>query len=338
MVRFGMFWRPLGDHDPGWFLRWFGFAGVGLFGMTFLVGSIIARRNPRNAGIIFLVFLPFSAFCLAYPESGFLVWHADGGGWFETPLPLTAIGLAALFFVPFIAPLLTLHHKKWAVTVFAVTSIVAVIVFAHSRWTTVMVPRLAGYSAPFLVFGLFWLGTKKLGWPSLAQPRPRPVAKRVAGLAITCLAVLCLDVVLTIGFSTLGSSLLSADCGQKRPFTHPLSPRHTVFTARVIYVGLSVHTWLQIRSNPNALHDDPIGEWAIGVVQERFWGVPSWEPHLVLLTNFIYRRGETYFIDGTRENGLLTGLLPIVDAQIGCSRSRLAQDAGVDLRLLREAR
>jgi hypothetical protein len=84
-------------------------------------------------------------------------------------------------------------------------------------------------------------------------------------------------------------------------------------------------------------HVRRVGDWAIGVVQERFWGVPSHWPHLVLMTNFIYWKGETYFIDGLRENGLLTRILPIVGARISCSRSRPAEDAIVDLRVLRQA-
>jgi hypothetical protein len=80
--------------------------------------------------------------------------------------------------------------------------------------------------------------------------------------------------------------------------------------------------------------DPHVGEWAIAVVQERFWGLPSWNPRLVLLTNFIYWQGETYFIDGERQNGLLTRALPIIEAGIGCSRSRPIQDALIDLRVL----
>jgi hypothetical protein len=37
----------------GWFLRWLTFAGVGLFGLGFLIGSILAPHNPRRAGIVF---------------------------------------------------------------------------------------------------------------------------------------------------------------------------------------------------------------------------------------------------------------------------------------------
>jgi hypothetical protein len=80
-----------------------------------------------------------------------------------------------------------------------------------------------------------------------------------------------------------------------------------------------------------------VGDWAIGVVQESFWGLPKWTPHLVLLTHFVYWKGETYFVDGDRARGWLTNMLPIVDAELGCSRTRPAQEAIVDLRVLREA-
>src|SRR5215470_5190767 len=72
LAKFGMWWAPLGDRDQGWVPRWLTFVGIGLLGVGFLVGSLFAPRNPRRAGVIFLVFLPITAFCLAYPESGFL--------------------------------------------------------------------------------------------------------------------------------------------------------------------------------------------------------------------------------------------------------------------------
>jgi hypothetical protein len=338
LARFGARWLPLGDRDSGWFLPWVTFAGVGLFGAGFLVGSITAPRHPRRAGMIFLAFLPITAFCLAYPESGFLVWHEDGGGWFETPLPLTAIGLTAVFFLPFVAPLFTLRDKKRAAIVFAITASAAVPVFIHSRWTSVLIPHLLAYSLPFPLFGLFWLGTHRLGWAVLLQPRPRSVAGRTAGIAVTFLVVLCLDIAMTLGLAALGSSLFSGDCSGKPPITHPESPRHAVFTARVIFVGRSIEALTRAAGLRSlGAYDRRVGDWAIGVVQERFWGAPSHWPHLVLMTNFIYWKGETYFIDGSRENGLITRILPIVEARISCSRSRPAQDAIVDLRVLRQA-
>jgi hypothetical protein len=336
LAGFGMSWLPLGDHDPGWFLRWLSLFGIGLFGVGFLAGSLTAPRNPMRGGILFLGFLPATAFCLAYPESGFLVWHSDGGGYFETPLPWTAVGLTLLFFTPFVAPLFTLRNKKRAAIVFAVAVAVAAPVFVLSRWTSVLLPHLLVSASPLLLFGLFWLGTHRLHWPVLIQSRPQGLSRRIAGVVFICLAILCADIAMTFVRAALNSSLFSGDCSGKPLFTHAESPYHAVFTARAIYVGLSLHTMLQSRNNPNALHDPRVGEWAIGVVQERFWGVPQRWPHLVLLTDFVYWKGETYFIDGSREHGLLSNALPIVGARVNCSRSRPVKDAVVDLRVLRQ--
>ncbi len=89
--------------------------------------------------------------------------------------------------------------------------------------------------------------------------------------------------------------------------------------------------------SPKDLRDSPVGDWAIGVVQERFWGVPTRWPHLVVMTNFVFWKGGTYFVDGRRERNLLDNILPLVAGGIGCSRSRPIQEAVVDLRLLRQA-
>ena len=93
-AEFGVGGVALSDRSPAWYLPWFGITGEALLGVGFLVGSLVALRNRRLAGIIFLAVMPVAAFCLAYPASGFLVWRADGG-WFETPFPGTAIELAA---------------------------------------------------------------------------------------------------------------------------------------------------------------------------------------------------------------------------------------------------
>jgi hypothetical protein len=334
---FGSTYLPFADCCSGWFLRWLAFAGVGLFAAGFLAGSLAAVRNPRRAGIVFLTFLPITAFCLAYPSAGFLVWRSDGSGWFETPLPLTAIGLTLLFFGSILAPILALRHRKRAAIVAAVAAVVAIPVFVHSRWTSALLPRLGVTSVPFLLFGLFWLATNKFHWPILKQSRPHSVARQIAGVAITCVALLCAAIAGSAGRTVYFSSLFNGDCGETPPFTHARSNSDAVFTARVIYVGLSLPTQLEIRHQPEAIHDPRAGEWAVGVVEERFWGVPSHWPGLVLMTNYIYWKGATYFIDGGREQTLVEHVVPIVSAGIGCSRSRAIQDAIVDLRILHQA-
>jgi hypothetical protein len=86
LATFGMAWVDLSDRTGGWFLRLFSVGGIGLLGLCFIIGSLAALRNRKHAGIIFLTFMPIVAFFLGYPNAGYLVWHADGGGYFESLL------------------------------------------------------------------------------------------------------------------------------------------------------------------------------------------------------------------------------------------------------------
>jgi hypothetical protein len=341
LARFGMAWPPFNDDLPGWLLRWISYVGGGLLGPVFIAASFVAVRNRKRAGLIFLVAMPFVVFCLAYPAAGYLVWHSDGSGWFEPPEIPTAVGLTALFFLPIFMGLLAIRGRKWTVYLFAFTVLVAGVVFGLSHWTKAFLPPFAGWSALFLLFGMFWRGTSNRDWPSVLQPRARSLIQRVAVIVVTCIVVLCVDVVVTFGLSALGSSLFSGDCREKPLFVRPESQYHAVFTARVIFVGRSIEALLNSRGffrDPQipGARDPRVGDWAVGVVQERFWGLFSWS-RLVLLTNFIYWKDATYFVDGSRGRGLLTRALPIVEGRVGCSRTKAAQDAVVDLRALHEA-
>lgn len=336
LARFGAVWLPH-DHD---LLRWIGYFGVALFATTFLVGSIIALRNPKRAGFTFLAFMPIAVFCLAYPSAGYLVWHPDGGGWFETPLILTAVGLTVSFFLPIYAAVLALRHRKRTTyCLFAFTVFLAAIVFAMSHWTRAFLPPFAGCTAPFLAFGLFWRETNLRGWSPLLQCRHDSLFRRMAIVVLTCLVILCVDVVATFGLYAIGSTLFSGDCHGKPLIVRPESSHHAVFTARLVFVGRSLEALTReggVLHNPEipGSRDPRVGDWGIGIVQERFWGLPAWS-RLVLLTNNIYWKGETYFIDGSREQGIVSRVLPIVDGRTGCSRTRRTQDAIVDLRALR---
>ncbi len=338
LARFGMDWPPFGDYDPGWLMGWIEYLGGAILGPLLIAASIVALRNPKRAGLILLIAMPLAVFLLAYPAAGHLVWHQYTGGWFEHPAPLTAIALTTIFFLPIYAGLLALRCRRWTFYLFAVTVSLAGIVFGLSHWAKAFLPPFAGWTALFLLFGIFWHGTSRPGWPSVLKPRSRSLTQRVAAFALTCIVVLCMDVAVTFGLSALGSSLFSGDCGGKPLILHPASPYHAVFTARVVFVGRSIEasfnsrTFRDLRAES---HDRRVGDWGIGIVQEKFWGLPS-SSHVVLLTNFIYWKDTTYFVDGSRGHGLLTRLLPIVGGGISCSRTKPVEDAIVDLRALHE--
>lgn len=175
---------PSSDTDFYWPKLCVGFVGVCLLGLIFLSASLVALSNRRRAGLIFLVSTPFVAFCLAFPEAGYLKWEADGGN-FYSPFLSAALVLALLFFVPFLVPLFIIRNKKRAVYLFLILAAVVSPGFIFSQWTTSLLPWLAGWSALLVVFGSFWLGTHKRGWPLLITPRPRALSRQVLAVVIT---------------------------------------------------------------------------------------------------------------------------------------------------------
>jgi hypothetical protein len=243
---------------------------------------------------------------------------------------MAVLGLALLT-----SSLVAVRHRRAAGFILLAAMPVAAACSAYSTSDDGMwLPTLAGWSVPFLLPGLFWVLTDKRGWPSLVQDRPRSLSTRVSAVALTCVAVLCLDVVLTVILCGLGSSLYSGTCGGSPPYRRARSPAHAVFTARVIFAARSIEARRTVNGMSPTGPDGDVGDWAIGAVQEKFWGIPRWT-RFVLLRNNIYWKGETYFVDGRRADGLLTQLLPIVEGDVGCSRTRPVQYAAVDLRVLR---
>jgi hypothetical protein len=324
---FGSAWLPNRDTNPYWYKPLIGIAGLAFLGFTLVAGSYVGLRDRRRAGLIFLVCTPIIAFCMSFPDVGFLVWEKSGDGVFYSPFFWIAFSLSALFFVPFVVSLYALPNRKRALYLFLISAVVVSPVFVRSQWTASLLPRLAGWSAPTLVPGLFWLQTEVLGWSPLVKPRKRSAIRRVLAIVLGCLVIVGLDILTTLAFAAWQSSSNGPDCNGRALLTEPLFPDHAVFTARLIRTG---HTTRAIGDSRKWA-----GEWAVGIVHENFWGLPSAWPRFVLLTNGIFWEGETYLIDGRREHGLLTQFLPVIAAG-PCSRTRSVVDATIDLRVLRE--
>jgi hypothetical protein len=323
----GSAWLPNRATNPYWYKPLIGIAGFLFLGLTLVAGSCIASRDRRRAGLIFLIGTPIIAFCMSFPDVGFLVWEKTGDGVFYSPFLWIALGLSVLFFVPFFVSLGALPNKKRALYLFLISAAVVSPVFVRSQWTASLLPRLAGWSAATLVLGLFWLQTEVLGWSPLVEPRKRSAIRRVLAVVLVCFVIVGLDIVTTLAFTAWQSSTNGPDCGGRGLFTEPVFPDHAVFTARLIRTGHSTHAIVDSRKWA--------GAWAVGIVHQRFWGLPSAWPRFVLLTNGIFWEGETYLIDGRREHGFLTRFLPVITAG-PCSRTRSIVDATVDLRILGE--
>jgi len=168
LVAFGM--GGPGSNQSGEFPRFIVHAGMGLLGLCLIVGSNVALRRRRLAGMVFLACLPFVAFCMTYPNAGYLVWHPDGSGWFESPYPAIAAFLTFLFFAPLIVLFFTLRRRKLLRYLFPISACLAWIPFGLNHWAGALLPGLVGWSIFLLLFALFWLGTHQRGWPPLVQP------------------------------------------------------------------------------------------------------------------------------------------------------------------------
>lgn len=326
LLMFGQSWIPEDSIRPDWLALWSYVGGWALLGVVFLVSSYIALRNRRRAGFCFLLTAPLTALCLAYPEAFLYVQRADGGIYRESPRLWMVMALACLFFIPLFAPLAAIRNRKRAACLFLISAALAGLAFGTSGWAAVLLPRLAASSALILAFGAFWIGTDKLGWPPLRATTPGSLRKRVAALSLGCLLVAVLDLAGTFVLTAMRSDPWGPDCGERSLFIEPSDTRHAVFTARLIRVG-----------HVARVSGKWAGGWAVGLVQEKFWGATSWTPGLILLTNHTFREGDTYFIDGRRDVRALSRFLPIVEAG-PCTFTGPVVDATAELRLLREGR
>lgn len=144
-------------------------------------------------------------------------------------------------------------------------------------------------------------------------------------VAVTLMAIAALGG--TLVWTAMHSSSAGAiDCFASPFSLSPRSPQHAVFTARLIRVA-----------HAGRVDDHWGGDWAVGVVEESFWGLPAWFPHFVLLINNTYWENTTVLVSGGREQGILTRFLPIVDTRLGCGYfSYRMPDAQIYLRLLRK--
>lgn len=301
----GQEWIETDPNPDRWLASRFEAFGPGLLGLVFLVGTFSALRNRRRGGLLFLAAAPIVAFILVYPSTGSWFTGTNGDVYYLLPPVSAAAFLSFLFFGLFYVPLLTFRNRKRAVALLVIFAIAFTFFVVLWNGAAALLSLLAVWSAPFIVFGAFWLGTHKLGWPALFATRPRPLKRKVVSALIRCFLVAGLVVA---GVFTLTAVLARpdsiGDCSGTPLFTRPLRQDHVVLTAHLIRVA-----------HVKKVSGRWAGPWAIGWVQQQYWGLPWWMSSLVFITNGAFWEGETYFISGRRADGLLTHLLPIVDTQ-----------------------
>ena len=144
-------------------------------------------------------------------------------------------------------------------------------------------PKLAGWSISFLIFGLFWWRTAHRGWFALLPARPRRLWRNLAAGILLCTAILCLAVTLTLVRFGLGSSLYSGDCRSSPLALHQRSSQDAVFTARIVFVGRSIEAMTRavgVFRNPEfgLANNLRVGDWAIGVARRTSGDCPRAAP------------------------------------------------------------
>jgi len=72
-------------------------------------------------------------------------------------------------------------------------------------------------------------------------------------------------------------------------------------------------------------------------VEERFASQPSWVPDLIILHGYFRPTDELshYFVEGRRSEGLIAGLLPVMDP-VECGHTAHLEDAIIAVRVLRD--
>jgi hypothetical protein len=321
LVISGQAWVPFNPVYSWWFYDWPRSIGQCLLGLVFLIASLIALHNRRRAGLTFLSCAPIVALCLAYWDV-VLRWSLNeeiANKYNDIP---RILALGFLLALPLVANRVVVQGERRARHVFVIWAPLAGLAFAMTKWTSLLLTELAAWSALFLILGTFWLGTYKLNWPPLLCPRPRSLPRRIAAVVIVSGLFAAVDLGAQLVLAARQSSVWTGECSGPASFVWPRRAGRVIFTARVVRVG---------RATKDSRKD--AGDWAVGVIRERFWGLRSWEPPLVFLTDGTFEVGQMYLIDGRRPEGALTRFLPIVKAG-PCSQSGLLVDRGVDLRVL----
>lgn len=322
LVNSGRAWVPFNPVYSWWFCDWPWSIGQCLLGLVFLIASLIALHNRRRAGLTFLSCAPIVALCLAYLDV-VLRWSLNEeivDKYNDIP---RILALGFLLALPLVANRVVVQGERRARYLFVSWAPLAGLAFVMTKWTSSLLTELAAWSALSLILGIFWLGTYKLSWPPLLRPRPRSLPRRIAAVVIVSGLVAAVELGTQLELEARLSSVWTGECSEPASFPWPLRAGRVIFTARVVRVG---HATRDSRKDA--------GDWAIGIIRERFWGLRSWDPPLVFLTDGIFEKGQMYLIDGRRPEGALTRFLPIAEAG-PCSQSGLLVDEGIDLRVLR---
>lgn len=246
------------------------------------------------------------------------------GCYFWIGHPIRAIIIFIIEFAPLLASLIALRKPRLAARIYLGTAPLATLVVCLFPWHFG-----AGWGGAIFFFagvllpGLFWLFTSRRGWPVALNgaflPGRQSFTKAVAGAGLyCCLAAMAL---IPSWFAYWGDPM---GCAYARSLlTEDGAPLGIDFTAKILWIA------------PTSLYGKSL--WSIARVEQRFSGVPSWFPSVIILRNFFKPgdQGQRFFVQGQRSEGFLSRFLPIIQ-QLPCGHTKHLDDAEVAVRVLRD--
>jgi hypothetical protein len=255
---------------------------------------------------------------------GMLIIAVAGGFDFgPTPVGLV-IGIVAGLTAIVASLIATRNQRKAARIDLWVATITPLCVVAFSWEFGSMVWSAAIFLGALVIPGFFWRFAACRGWPALL-PKSfwscHPWLKAAMGIGLSGV----LAVGASFWFLALPWFPPIGDCGGRTLLDEHGIPRGIDFTARIIFVG------------PRTCWGRSL--WSLASVDERFSGLASEVPDLVLLRGFFqpHDRFRRYFVEGQRNSGVLTCILPIIEPD-PCGRTAPIDNdfAAAALRTLRD--
>ncbi len=178
------------------------------------------------------------------------------------------------------------------------------------------------FSGAIVVPACFWLLTSRRAWPPLlqispARNRPGPAFAVGSGLFCFFVALGILSSLFLPWWPPLG------DCSGRSLLTKQGVPAGVDFTAKIVFVApRSFNGW---------------SLWSVAHVEQRFAGLPSWWPNLIILQGYFRPSDKLshYFVEGRRSEAAITRFLPVIKP-VECGHTARLEEATIAVRVLRD--
>lgn len=230
--------------------------------------------------------------------------------------------------IPIVASLIATRNPRRAGRLSLwVTPVAPLLVILFPSWEFGGIrTAIAIFVGVLIIPGLFWRYTARRSWP---LPLPFPFLPRKPLIrAVILSGFFCVIAVIAVLLSCcLPWWCPICDCYGRPLLTEQGVPRNIDFTAKILFVGPATFRLPSFRWSL----------WSIAHVEQRFSGLPSWAPNILILRGYFLPsdKGQQYFVEGGHSQGAITHFLPIIEPVI-CGRTGRVDRSAVALRILHD--